>query len=388
MSNKPGVIIIEGHVQGLSNTRSLGEEGIPVWVIDREKCVASSSKYCRKFFKCPAFNDDQLAVFLVELAKKENIKDWLLLPSNDHAVFTIARNKDKLSQYFKLITDDLKIISKIYDKSNLLRIAERVGVPIPTTHYFTSKDEAIPSDLTFPTLTKGKTGLSFYKSLKKKAFLAETEKELREQLKMIKTKVPLSETFTQELIPYDGNNKTISFTAFSVNGEIKTHWTGVKLREHPIQFGTATYTQSIIVPELLEHSERLLNELKYTGICEIEYLQDPRSKEYKLIEINARSWLWVGLAKKCGVNYAKIAYDFVNGNSIDYPKKYKEGVYWYNPITDFVYSIIGILRGKIKIGNYLKSIFLIKKENALFQKGDLKPGFTYLLKTIYFLKKR
>lgn len=386
--NKPGVIIIEGHVQGLSNTRSLGEEGVPVWVIDREKCVASSSKYCLKFFKCPAFNDDRLADFLIDLANREKIKDWLLLPSNDHAVFTIARNKEKLSQYFKLITDDLNIISKIYDKSNLLKIAKSVDVPIPKTHYFTSEDEAIPADLTFPTLTKGKTGLSFYKSLKKKAFLANTEKELREQLKMIKPEVPLKETFTQELIPFDGNNKTISFTAFSVDGVIKTHWTGVKLREHPIQFGTATYTQSIIVPELLEQSKRLLNALKYTGICEVEYLQDPRSKEYKLIEINARSWLWVGLAKKCGVNYAKIAYDFVNGNSINYPKEYQEGIYWYNPITDFVYSIIGILKGKVKLGAYLKSVFSHKKNSALFIKGDLRPGVVYIFKLMSFHKKR
>ena len=386
--NKSGVIIIEGHVQGLSNTRSLGEAGIPVWVIDREKCVASSSKYCQKFFNCPAFTDDELADFLIELAQKEKIKDWLLLPSNDHAVFTIARNKQRLAEYFKIITDDLAIINKIYDKSNLLSIAEKVGVPIPLTHYFHSKDESIPSILTFPTLTKGKTGLSFYKSFKKKAFLANTQNELKEQLTVISKRVPLEETFTQELIPFNGTNKTLSFTAFCDKGEVKTHWTGLKLREHPIQFGTATFAKSVYVPELLEQSKLLLKELNYTGICEVEYLQDPRSKEYKLIEINARSWLWVGLAKKCGVNYAKIAYDFVNNNPIDYPETYTKGVYWYNPITDFIYSLIGILKGKVRIGSYLKSTFFHKKESALFQKGDLRPGFVYASKLVSFHKKR
>ncbi len=28
--------------------------------------------------------------------------------------------------------------------------------------------------------------------------------------------------------------------------------------------------------------------------------------KYKLIEINARTWLWVGLAKACGIDYANI----------------------------------------------------------------------------------
>ena len=35
--NKPGVLILEGHIQGLSNTRSLGSYDIPVWVIDTKK---------------------------------------------------------------------------------------------------------------------------------------------------------------------------------------------------------------------------------------------------------------------------------------------------------------------------------------------------------------
>jgi len=386
--SKPGVIIIEGHVQGLSNVRSLGEEGIPVWVIDTEKCVASSSKYCSKFFRCPAFNDDQLADFLIELAKKESIKDWLLMPSNDHAVFTIARNKERLSQYFKLITDDLNIINTIYDKSNLLKIAEKVGVPIPRTHYFTSLDDTLPANFSFPVLTKGKTGLSFYKSLRTKAFLASSKEEFLDQLVVINKHISLSETFTQELIPFDGTNKTLSFTAFCDKGVIKTHWTGVKLREHPIQFGTATFAKSIYVPELLEQSRTLLKELSYTGICEVEYLQDPRTKEYKLIEINARSWLWVGLAKKCGVNYAKIAYDYVNNIPISYPQSYLEEVYWYNPITDSVYSFIGIIKSKVKVTTYLRSIFLLKKENALFQKGDKMPGVTYIKKLFSFYKKR
>ena len=48
-----GAIVIEGHVQGLSNTRSLGELGIPVYVLDVSHCLAQYSKYCTKYFRCP-----------------------------------------------------------------------------------------------------------------------------------------------------------------------------------------------------------------------------------------------------------------------------------------------------------------------------------------------
>ena len=75
-----GAIIIEGHVQGLSNTRSLGSKGIPVYVVDINTCIARYSKYCKKFFICPSFKSDEFADFLIQLAKEERIKDWVLDP--------------------------------------------------------------------------------------------------------------------------------------------------------------------------------------------------------------------------------------------------------------------------------------------------------------------
>ena len=85
-----GVIVIEGHIQGLSNTQSLGVNSIPVWVIDTKSCMAKYSKYCNNFILCPDFNSDGFAHFLVKLAQENEVKDWLLMPSNDHAVNTIS----------------------------------------------------------------------------------------------------------------------------------------------------------------------------------------------------------------------------------------------------------------------------------------------------------
>ena len=163
--NKPGAIIIEGHIQGLSNTRSLGEAGIPVFVVDKTNCIARYSRYCNKFFRCPDFLNDEFATFLITLAQNENIKDWILLPSNDHAVFTISKHKNRLEKYYKVITPDFSIIENIYDKSRLLKLADKVGVPIPHTYYFQKVADEIPEELNYPVITKGRYGLSFYKAL-------------------------------------------------------------------------------------------------------------------------------------------------------------------------------------------------------------------------------
>ena len=131
-----GAIIIEGHVQGLSNTRALGEAGIPVYVIDKNICLARFSKYCKKFFICPDFISEEFVPFLIELAIKENLSGWALIPSNDHAVYSISKNKSELERYFKIITPEIGVVEKIYDKSALLTIAEKLNIPYPKTQYF------------------------------------------------------------------------------------------------------------------------------------------------------------------------------------------------------------------------------------------------------------
>lgn len=386
--NIPGAIIIEGHVQGLSNTRSLGEAGIPVYVVDKTNCIARYSKFCEKFFRCPDFIEDSFADFLLELAEKESLKDWVLIPSNDHAVFTIAKHKVSLEEHYKVITPSSDIINDIYDKSRLIKIAEDNRIPVPATYSIGVNANINMPESNYPVLLKGRFGLSFYKTFKKKAFLARNEDELRNILTSIRGLVDNDDILVQELIPSDGSNKTVSFTAFSVNGEIKAYWMGVKVREHPLEFGTATFTRSIYIRECYKQSIPLLKAINYSGVCEIEYLLDPKDNKYKLIEINARTWLWVGLAKACGVDYAKMIYDYVNNQKIIYPKDYLIGLNWINPVTDLFFSLLAILQRKIEFLDYIKMFHGHKTCNAITYKGDNRPLLIYLLHIFSYLKTR
>jgi len=385
---KPGAILIEGHVQGLSNTRSLGEAGIPIIVVDRTDCIARYSKYCTKFFRCPDFILDEFADFLIELAVNEKIIDWVLIPSNDHAVYTISKHKARLEKHYKIITPGLDIIEKIYDKAKLIEIARQVTVPVPKTQLFTSEDEELNHKMSYPVITKGRNGLSFYKAIGKKVLLANNDNELRKHLSLISERYSIDGAFTQELIPFNGSNYTISFTAFCVDGEIKAHWSGVKLREHPFRFGTATFTRSIYNDICYKQSIPLLKQLKYTGVCEVEYIQDPKDGKYKLIEINPRTWLWVGLAKECGLDYAKLIYDYVNDYQMIYSQVDLNERYWLNPITDTAYSIFNLFRVRLNPFTYIFSLFNKHKVNALFVKRDMKPGWIYLFRLFKFIKNR
>lgn len=385
-SEIPGAIVIEGHIQGLSNVRSLGEKGIPVFVVDKTNCIARYSKYCSKFFICPDFSDDSLADFLELLAIRERIKGWTLFPSNDHAVLTISRNKDRLEKYFKTTIPTKERLSNIFDKLKLIRNAEEIGIPVPFTKDFIRK-EVFLDDVLFPALIKGRYGLAFYKKFGRKAFIVEDMDSLKKTLKAIENDYSLDNIIIQEEISHGGLNKTISFTAFCNNGTILTYWMGEKVREHPLRFGTATFARSIYIPECLNQSSLLLKNLEYTGICEVEYILDPGSNKYKLIEINARTWLWVNLARKCGIDYAILAYNYLNGIENKYPKDYIIGINWVNLLTDIPFSFLAFLRGYLNPLAYFKS-FRAKTINAIFSKNDIMPAFSLAFLSVSLVIKR
>ena len=236
-------------------------------------------------------------------------------------------------------------------------------------------------------MTRGKEGKTFYHATGKKAFKSTNLLELNEHLKFVEKRVGLEKSISQELIPYDGTNKTISFTAFCDKGAIRTYWMGAKLREHPLDFGTATLTESIYIEDCLTQSKKILKELNFTGVCEVEYLKDSRDNKYKLIEINPRTWLWVGQAINCGINYPLYIYNFLNKITIDFPENYPTGIKWYNPYTDFVFSLQALLKKKLTIKEYVIQL-KGKRLNALWDKSDPIPFFMYGVLMFQMLRNR
>lgn len=381
--NMKGAIVIEGHVQGLSNTRALGELGIPVYVIDVVHCLAQHSKYCTKSFQCPAFNSSEFITFLVDLAKREQLQGWFLIGSNDHIVENLALHQKELAPYYTMMVPIEQQLYNIINKARLLDVASSCGTHIPATCYPDSIEKA--QTMRYPLLIKGCLGLSFYKATHQKAIQADSYEQLTKVLREI---TPLtSDVMIQELIPFDAQNRVVSFTCFAIKGEIKAYWMGQKLREHPIKYGTATMSQSVLIPQVSDEARPLVKALQYTGTCEIEFMRDPRDGEWKLIEINPRTWLWVELAKACGVDYAKMMYRYVNGIEQEYPTSYQVGLKWYNAVTDFVFGMQGILKGVVSLKEYLRSL-CGRKVHAIWSWHDLKPGLIFPFMLFFIAKKR
>jgi len=372
----PGAVIIGDHVQALGIARSLGRKKIPVYLVNpRAACIGRFSRYVKKFLVCPSLKEDsKLASFLANLAEKEGLQGWILLPNNDAAVYAVSKNREKLKKYFLVPTPDWEITKLAYNKILTYALAEKNGIPIPKTVY--PKDlgelsEAV-SGMSFPIIIKPAVMHTFYEKTKLKAILAGNLEELKSAYEKASKVIDPSEIMVQEVIP-GRPGKLYSFCSFFKEGKVKGMIVGRRVRQRPMDFGRGTtFAQSEKVPSLVAYGTRLLTAMDYYGLSEVEFKLDERDGVYKLLEINPRTWLWHSLAGRCGVDMPYMLYnDLVNGNAAA-AGDYRAGVKWLHFYTDLSVSAGEILKGNMKLTDYLRSLSG-EKEYAVMAWDDPLP---------------
>jgi predicted ATP-grasp superfamily ATP-dependent carboligase len=385
--NSQGVIVIGDHVQALGIIRSLGRRGIPVYLLhDKNLCIGRFSRYTKRYIKTPsASNETAFIDFMINLAKNEQIRDWILMPTNDAWVYVLSKHKETLEDYYKVPTPSWDIVKFAYDKKLTYSIAEKNDILIPKTIYPKNIDDVYErlKDIRFPVIIKGVIGHKFYQKTGVKVLKVESQDELLQQYKKYSSNIDPSETVVQEVIR---GNSTFSFCSFR-NNKLIGYWIGLKIREHPMGFGTGSFAQSVKIPELFEIVERFLNAINYYGISELEFKKDPRDGKYKLIEMNARTWLWHSLAIRCGVDFPYLLYKDMIGEDVTPVMSFREGIKWIHIYTDLWVAMKEILKRNLKIGDYLRSL-KGEKEFGVFSLEDPLPFLCETIMLPYLWKTR
>jgi len=175
------------------------------------------------------------------------------------------------------------------------------------------------------------------------------------------------------------------------NSELLAIFTGRKVRGYPPNIGDCMVGQSEPLPELVKLTKKLIKDLNYTGVAEVEFKKDARTEEYKLIEVNPRSWSWIGITPACGVNIPLIAYnDAVLGERCFSQSRCDVGkVKWVRLIDDFITCIywnkrIGFPKESLKFREWLNSLNG-KRVIAEFDKSDPLPIIAFALRRLYEL---
>lgn len=387
MSSKIGAVIIGADFQALGAVRSLSQEGVPIFLVEHERGICRYSRYVTRMARnYSLLSDGIFPDFLIDLAKREGVEGWVLFPNNDECVKMLSMHRDTLNGWYRNPVPSWEIVKKFYHKENAAQIAEQIGIPVPRRYQGEDLDDFLSQDLRFPLVLKPSCKEGFYPKVKRKAIRVDSREGFIRQYKLMSSIIGPSAVVVQEMI--DGGPKNLySFATVFDGRNVVAGMAARRWRQHPMDFGHATtYAESVEIPELEILTEKLLREIGFYGLAEVEFMRDPREGAFKFIEINGRVWGWHTLAKAAGVNLPFILFKLMIGDR-SLNSKPRHGVKWVRFITDVPTVLKEIAGGRMTFGEYVHSLNG-EKEFAVFSTKDPLPFFAELMLSFYLWRKR
>ena len=144
--------------------------------------------------------------------------------------------------------------------------------------------------------------------------------------------------------------------------------------------------ETVDVPILEEFSERFLRAIDYYGLVELEYKLDPRDSQYKLLDVNARTWGYHSLGAQAGVDFSYMLYADQIGLPVPVSAG-RAGVAWVRTTTDIPAALSAIFSGDTDLKSYLQSLRNCDVE-AVFSPRDPLPGIAEVVLIPYLAIKR
>lgn len=340
-------VVFNCQYNGLSIIQELGRHDIPVFAMDHTRSVGTFSKYA-KFLQCPdPLNNEQRFIDRLTEIGSSFHQPPVVFPTNDQWAMAIAKYKRRLEEFYIPCVAEWPTVRMLVRKEEFYPWALNLGYPVP--RIFQIKELLDESDLCFPIIAKPKYRRTPINP--KEGITVDIFNQLDEhRMIMLNNSLELSQFIEnhRELIPhmlfqeyvngYADRMYTIGVYA-NVDSEILGIFTGRKVRGFPPDIGDCTVGQSERVPnELIEITKDIVEKSNYHGIAEFEFKKDSTNDEFKLIEINPRSWSWVGITPACDVSLPMIAYSDLTGKPdtfIKFSKAYTGDVKYIKLIKDF-----------------------------------------------------
>jgi D-aspartate ligase len=377
MTETTGALVIGGNLNGLSIARSLGRHGVPVWVVSPPNIkLASYSRYTRRTLPWPNGDGEQQAAYLLELAERYQLNQWVLFPTSDESAALLSKFHTVLSRRFRVSTPTWDVLRWAYDKRLTYRLAAEQQVDFPHTIYPASEADLETASCALPAILKPATHATINRFTADKAWPVANREELLARYRQARELIPPDLILVQERIPGGGESQ-FSYAALCCDGQPIASLTARRTRQYPIDFGySSSFVETLDIPEIVAPSRRLLAAIRYTGLVEVEYKLDARNGRYKLLDINPRLWTWAPLGARAGIDFPYLLWQMIMG--IPVPEQTgRTGVRWVRMITDVPAAIHEMLRGRLSPGAYVRSL-RSPLEFSVMAPDDPLPGLVEL----------
>jgi predicted ATP-grasp superfamily ATP-dependent carboligase len=368
----PAIVLQVSWANGLDIIRDLAIADVPLLAVDANPRALGLHSRLAAGMVCPDPSADEEAfiVFLEQLGPRLP-RRAVLFPTHDQYIWPISRHAKRLEPWYIIPFSRWATMQRLHDKREQLETAQRVGVDIPKTVFVDDDDDLArgADEIGFPAIFKPVESLAFKTRFRRHVL----EIASRDELLRVYDKVRDCGTLMlQDIIP-GGDEELYSLGSYlDAQSRPLAQFTGHKLRQHPPRFGHVSMAVSLWVPELAEAGLRLLHELGYHGVSQVELKRDPRDGRYRLMEVNARHWMWHSLATACGVNLSLAAYRDAIGDPFVAPRQ-TDGAKWVVSLTDARDAFARWRKGDQKLMPWLRSYRGVKVD-GLYSLRDPLPG--------------
>jgi D-aspartate ligase len=368
----PAAVFQVSYSCGLDIVRDLGRHGVPVLALDADPAaIGLRSRYAAGMV-CPSPLDDEEAFLTwMETLGPRLPQRAVVFPSHDEYIWPLSRHAERLEPWYIVPFSRWDAMQRVYDKRAQMEAAARAGVDMPRTAFVSSAAElqAAAAEIPFPAVLKPVESLAFKLRFHRHILDVETPADLQR----IYDKVDdLGVLMLQERIPGGEHELWTVGSYLDAGSRPLAVFTGHKLRQYPHAGGSCLAGVSRWDGDLADAGLRLLRELRFHGVSQVEFKRDPRDGRFCLMEVNARHWKWHGLAAACGVNLSLAAYSDAVGRPYVAPRQL-DGVKWIVVNKDVPLALLEIAKRERDPLEYVRSLRGTRVD-GLHSLADPVPG--------------
>jgi D-aspartate ligase len=375
-------------MQGLQAARILARRGVEVVGVARgPNHYATKTNVCERILFA---NTASIAVIeLLEAEADRFATKPVLVPCDDAPVSIVSKYRERLSAGYHIPLAPTEVIDLLLDKERFYRYANERGLPIPTTCFVESLDDAraAAENLRFPAVIKppNKAGRWASKT-SMKAVMLQTPDELTQ---FYEDHQDWSDVFiAQEWIPGSESELYSCNCYYDRESKPLVTFTARKVRQWPPNVGDSSLGVECRNDDLLEVTKALFGGVGYTGLGYLEMKRDARDGRLVIMEPNiGRPTGRSAIAEAGGVDLLYTMYCDTVGLPIRETSQSYGGAKWVNLRKDAQAAIHAIRRGELTVSEWLRS-WRGKKAFAVWSLSDPRPFFSDLATSLKILVTR
>jgi D-aspartate ligase len=356
--------------------RALGANEIASYLVAPPGDVARRSRWARPL-PGPPLADLAPAALPAALAAA-GVERAVLFPCSDRWVRSVAEVAEISDGRYPAPVATTRSLAQLLDKASLAETAVRARVEHPHTMVIRSPADLddVDEELLRRCFLKPVDSEAFNRRFGTKGFPIEDRDTAR--ARVAEAVEGCHALVLQEIVQGGPADHVFLDGYVDRHGRFTGLYARRRLRMHPPRFGNSTASVTIPLAEVepaVEAFRRLVAATGYRGPFDAEFARDERDGCFRLIEVNVRAWWQVELARACGVDVVRMAYEDALGHPVAATTVYRVGVGWVNPIQD-----LRAQRSARRAGERPDTAGWWSARHALFAWNDPVPGLAELLR--------